>query len=220
MRVSDRRRHQFRRLVAGVAEHDALVARAFFAIVAGLVGVDALRDVGGLRMQEDLDVGLVPVEAVLLVADVLDRHAGGMGNPVLGDVARPAHFASDHDAVGRRQRLAGDTDLIGIDTRTRAFAEVQVDDLVGDAVAHLVGLALGNRFAGELIILSGHRFHLQIVCVASSKLAPRPPNVECQPPLLTGGVRVVKVFESPNVLFIERKALSKARALFRRERVH
>ncbi len=61
------------RLVAGVAEHDALVARALV-LVAG--GIDALRDVGGLGVQQDLDVGVLPVEAVLLVADVLDGRAG------------------------------------------------------------------------------------------------------------------------------------------------
>ena len=86
VRVVDRRRHQLRRFAAGVAEHDALVAGALFLVVAGLVGVDALGDVGGLRMQQHLDLGLVPVEAVLLVADVLDRHARDMGDPVLGDV--------------------------------------------------------------------------------------------------------------------------------------
>ena len=43
--VVDRRRHQFRRLAAGIAEHDALVARALV-LVAG--GVDALGDVGRL----------------------------------------------------------------------------------------------------------------------------------------------------------------------------
>jgi hypothetical protein len=67
--IVDRRRHQVRRLVAGIAEHDALVARAFV-LVAGRV--NALRDVGGLAVQQDFDVGVLPVEAVLLVADVLD----------------------------------------------------------------------------------------------------------------------------------------------------
>ncbi len=50
--VIDRRRHQLRRLLAGIAEHDALVARAFV-LVAGLV--DALGDVEDWAMQQDLD---------------------------------------------------------------------------------------------------------------------------------------------------------------------
>ena len=52
VRVLDRRRHEFRGLAAGVAEHDALIARAFI-LVAGRV--DALRDVGGLGVQQHLD---------------------------------------------------------------------------------------------------------------------------------------------------------------------
>ena len=76
VRVVDRRRHQLRRLAAGIAEHDALVAGALV-LVAGRV--DALRDVGRLRVQQHLDLGGLPVEAVLLVADVLDRGARALG---------------------------------------------------------------------------------------------------------------------------------------------
>ena len=83
--VEDRRRHQIRRLVGGVAEHDALVARALFLVGAGLQRIDALRDVGGLRMQQDLDVAGVPVKAFLLVADVLDGVANDAFDLVVGD---------------------------------------------------------------------------------------------------------------------------------------
>ena len=44
--VVDRRRHQLGRVLAGVAEHDALVAGAFILVAAA---VDALGDVGRLR---------------------------------------------------------------------------------------------------------------------------------------------------------------------------
>ncbi len=47
MGVVDRGRHQLVRLVDRVAEHDALIARA---LVLVLAGIDALRDVRGLRM--------------------------------------------------------------------------------------------------------------------------------------------------------------------------
>ena len=69
----DRRRHQLRRFGAGIAEHDALVAGALV-LVAG--GVDALGDVHRLRMEQDVDLRRLPVESLLLVADVLDRGAG------------------------------------------------------------------------------------------------------------------------------------------------
>jgi hypothetical protein len=67
--VIDRGRHQFRRFVAGVAEHDALVACAF--LDPWLVGrvVDALGDMRGLEVQEHIDLGGFPVEPVLLIAD-------------------------------------------------------------------------------------------------------------------------------------------------------
>ncbi len=72
--VEERRRHQLRRFPAGIAKHDALVARAFI-LAAG--GVHALGNVGRLRVQQHIDLGLLPVETVLLVADRLDRLAGG-----------------------------------------------------------------------------------------------------------------------------------------------
>ncbi len=76
VRVVDRRRHQVRRLAAGIAEHDALVAGALFALRVGGV-VDALGDVGRLAVQQHVDLGGLPVEAALLVADGADRLAGG-----------------------------------------------------------------------------------------------------------------------------------------------
>ena len=84
MRVIDRRRHQLGRLAAGVAEHDALVAGALV-LVAG--GVDALGDVGGLRVQQHFDLGVAPMEAVLLVADVLDRRARGASIGIGAEIA-------------------------------------------------------------------------------------------------------------------------------------
>ena len=48
MAVVERRRHQVRGLVAGEAEHDALVAGAFVLVLAG---IDALRDVRRLGVQ-------------------------------------------------------------------------------------------------------------------------------------------------------------------------
>ena len=150
--VVQRRRHQFRRFAAGVAEHDALVASPLV-LVAG--GVDALRDIGGLGVQQHFDLGVAPVEAVLLVADVLDRLAGGRARSVVGDLG-PAHLAGDDHPVGRGERLAGDANLIGIEARLCAFAKEQIDDLIGNPVANLVGMPFGHGFTGELVILTSH----------------------------------------------------------------
>ncbi len=141
MGVIERRRHQLRRLAAGVAEHDALVARALV-LVAG--GVDALGDVGGLRVQQHLDLGVAPVEAVLLVADVLDR------------LARAVSTICSVGSLGPRTSPAMTTRLVvasvsqatriwyGSIPALRALAEEQIDDLVGDPVADLVGMPFGH----------------------------------------------------------------------------
>ncbi len=44
----------------------------------------------------------------------------------------------------------------------RGLAEEQIDHLVGDAVAHLVGMSLGHGFAGEQIVGTGHCRFLQV----------------------------------------------------------
>ena len=68
VRQPDRHRHQLGRLADGVAEHDALVARALLVVrsasllaLAGLERpVDALRDVGRLRADRDLTPQVEP----------------------------------------------------------------------------------------------------------------------------------------------------------------
>ena len=66
---------------------------------------------------------------------LLDLAAHGVG---------AAHLAGDDHAVGGGERLAGDA-------RFRHRGEIGVDDRIGDAVADLVRMALGNGFAGEQI---------------------------------------------------------------------
>ncbi|EGE55812.1 hypothetical protein RHECNPAF_850048 [Rhizobium etli CNPAF512] len=160
--IIDRRRHQVRRFLAGITEHDALVAGALVALLIG-GAIDALGDVGRLRVQEHVDLCLFPVEAVLLVADILDRTAGsGLELRRVDDVVavlvllhqarRQADLAGNDDAVGRRQRLAGNAHAPRIDAGLGRFAVDQVDDLVGDAVTHFVRVTFGNRFAGKEII--------------------------------------------------------------------
>ena len=94
------------------------------------------------------------MEAVLLVADVLDRRADqrlqavddalGEGFVLFLGGARlgGADFAGQHDALGGDQRLARHTRL-GI------LGQEGVHDRVGDAVRNLVRVALGNAFRGE-----------------------------------------------------------------------
>ena len=146
--VIDRRRHQVGCLAAGIAEHDALVARTFLALPVGSI-VDALADVWRLSVEQDLDLGGLPVKAVLFVADVADCLAGGrfefrrvddrMAGRVHQNVAglvlleqrlRHADFAGDHDAVGCRQRFACDADLPWVHSGLLGFAVDEIDNFV------------------------------------------------------------------------------------------
>ena len=145
--VIDRRRHQLRRLAAGVAEHDALVAGSFVLVADG---IDALRDVGRLSVQQNFDIGVLPMEAVLLVADLVNCFAGGFLYLLRRDF-RPPNLTGDNHPIGGRQRLACDADLVGIEFRFFGFAEEEINHLVGDAIANLVGMAFRNRLAGEQI---------------------------------------------------------------------
>ena len=72
-----------------------------------------------------------------------------MGQIVFGNGRRTAGFARDHDAVGGRQRFAGDTNLTCVPAIARAEFEEGIDDLIGDAVADLVGMTFRNGFTGE-----------------------------------------------------------------------
>ena len=202
--VIERRRHEFGRFPAGVAEHDALVACPLV-LVAG--GVDALRDVGGLGVQQHLDLRVAPVKAVLLVADVLDGVPDDVDDLLLGDVGS-AGLARDDHAIGRRHRLAGRADSIGVEARPGALAEEEIDDLVRNPVAHLVGMPFRHRLTCELVILTSH---LTISFVRpkgpDERLAKRLPEPA---PLVTASVRYVKpnrgnLFDLTNDSLVQRR---------------
>ena len=151
--IIDRGRQQLGRLAAGIAEHDALVAGADI-LVARLV--DTLSDVRRLRMQQNVDLGLLPVEAVLLIADVADRLARGRLHLRLDLllVEMGADLAGNDDAVGRRQGLGGDANLGRLVPGLDGLLEEQIDDFVRDAVADLVGMTLRNGLARKQVILA------------------------------------------------------------------
>src|SRR6266851_8972505 len=156
--VVDRRRHQLRRLGAGIAEHDALVAGALV-LVAG--GIDALCDVGRLLVNVAGDLRHVPVEAFLLVADFLDRLARHLDQPVAADAAGPAHLAGEDDPIGRRQ---------GLDpaARLRIGGEEGVDHGIGNAVAHFVRMPLAYGLTGKYVIALGHNRSFRCSCGLAS----------------------------------------------------
>ena len=149
VREPDRQRHVLRGLGGGVAEHDALVAGALAVeVVDALLGarlervVDALGDVGRLRADRDRDAALAAVEADVgrVVADLDDacraRARGCRRSPSV--VTSPATCTRPVvTSVSTATRLCGST------------REQRVEDAVGDLVADLVGVPLGDGFGGE-----------------------------------------------------------------------
>src|SRR5581483_795854 len=124
----DRQGHQLRRLVAGVAEHQALVAGALLLLVV-LGAIDAAGDVGALAVNGAYDAAGVVIEADLGmdVANLLDRVAGDLGRV---DVGFGGHLAGEDDLPGRHERFAGDSAL-------RVLRENRVEDGITDLVGHL-----------------------------------------------------------------------------------
>ena len=147
--VIERGGHQRVGLAAGVAEHDALVAGTLVLVA---LGVHALGDIRRLGVQVAFEFGIAPVKAGLLVADVAHRVADGLFQHVRGDRLRPANLAGQDDAIGGHQRLGGHP-------RHRVGGQERVQHGIGNPVRHLVGMAFGNRLAGEEIIALCHRSH-------------------------------------------------------------
>ena len=128
VRQRDRQRHELGGVVAGVAEHQALVAGALAVelVVLGLAGarlvrvVDALGDVGRLRADRDRDAAGRAVEALLgrVVADLEDVVAHDRGDV---GVAGGGDLTGDVDLAGGDQGLDGDP-------AARVLLEQRVED--------------------------------------------------------------------------------------------
>ena len=134
MREDQRRRHHLARLVAGVAEHDALVTGPLLLLGFAL---DALVDVRGLFVDRRENAARIAVELVfaLRVADALD-HAPGHALHV--DIGLRTHFArNDHESRGA-ERLAGDF-------RIGVVAQEFVENGVGNLIRDLIGVPFGHR---------------------------------------------------------------------------
>jgi len=105
VRIADRRRHQARRLIAGIAEHEALVAGTLFL---GLLRSTPHRDVGRLLADDVQHAAGAPVEADVRrgIADIGDDAADEVFeiHPGFG-----RDFAGHDRNAGLDQRFAGDT---------------------------------------------------------------------------------------------------------------
>ncbi len=149
MREHDRCRHQLRRLVGRIAEHDALVARALLGgfLALGLLGVHPLCDVGRLRGEDVLHENLVGVKHVVVV-HVTDLADGIAGDLHVVEFRLGGDLAADDGDIALHVGLAGDAAL-------RVLREAGVEHGVGNRVGDLVGVAFADGFRGK-DVATGH----------------------------------------------------------------
>ncbi|KAG0773045.1 hypothetical protein G6F22_015217 [Rhizopus arrhizus] len=129
VRVPDRGRHQVRRFIARVAEHQALVARALVQIVFR-AAVHALGDVGRLLVVSNQHGAALVVDPVLGV--VVPDAADGIPRDLdVGDVGGGGDFTGQDDQARVAQRF-------GCDTRVGVLREDGVQDGIGNLVGNLM----------------------------------------------------------------------------------
>ncbi|MNZ56764.1 hypothetical protein D3C78_747170 [compost metagenome] len=135
---ADRRRHQHVGFVAGIAEHQALVAGA---LIFGLGAVDTLVDVGGLLANdvEDAAGGAIETDVGAVVADVDDDLAHQLFQV---DPGGGGDFTGDDGDTGLDQGFAGDAGVL-------VLGNDGVEDGIGDLVGNLVRMAFGHGFGGK-----------------------------------------------------------------------
>ena len=135
MREDERRGHVLAGFVAGIAEHDALIACALLLLGCA---ADASVDVGRLLVDGRQHAARVAVETVvaLRVADAVD-HAAHYALHV--HIGIRAHFARHDHEARRAERLARD---LGVAVAAQEFVEDRIRDLIRD----FVGMAFRDRF--------------------------------------------------------------------------
>ena len=129
MRKHGRCRHELGCLIAGKAEHHALVART--------PGVDALRDVVGLLVERREHGAGVRVDAVFR-AVVADAGQSVTHDLRQVDVGIGRDLTSDHGHARRDQRLTGHP-------RHRVFDEHGIEHSIRNLIGDLVGVPFTHR---------------------------------------------------------------------------
>ena len=149
----DRCRHEFGSLIAGVAEHESLIARALFlgSFAGGGFGVHTLRDVRALAGQVVIDKDTVGMKDVVVidVSDFADRCPDDLAD-IEGGIQRGAFQARHGDFATHDDHVAFDKSFAG-DPARAVEGQAGVEDRVGNGVANFVGMAFANGFGGKNI---------------------------------------------------------------------
>ena len=138
MAKENRQRHQLWSFIAGVAEHQALIASALLFILAL---VNAHGDVGRLLVNAHHHAAGISIEADtgFVIADFAQRAAN--------DVVRVDHtfagdFTGDHDLASGAQSLTSHPAF-------RILRQESIKDRVANLVRHLIGVTHRNGFGSE-----------------------------------------------------------------------
>jgi hypothetical protein len=116
-----------------------------------VLGIHALGDMRRLGMKKHFDLGALPMEAFLFIADVPDRLAGGVDENLGRDLLGSACLPGNDDAIRRGKGFAGNPQILGGPAVFRPEPEKGIHHFVGDPVADLVGMTFRNGFASKQI---------------------------------------------------------------------
>ena len=142
----DGRGHEFGRFVAGITEHEPLVAGALLGgfLALGLAGVHALRDVGRLARNNYVHEDPVRMEDVVVIdvtdfPDCIARNLDEINyfTGIFESNLWYCDFAADDDDVGLGVAFAGDAAEL-------VLREAGVQHGVGNGVANLVRMAFAD----------------------------------------------------------------------------
>ena len=152
VRKVDRQRHQVRRFIACVAEHQALVACTLIQIQTAPF-IDALGDIGRLLVVGDEHGATAIVDAVvgIVVADPLDCLA--RNRLVVDD-----RFRGDFT---RQDNEPGVTQCLGSHARVFVLREDRVEDGVRDLVGYFVRMTFRHRLRRKEEAAAAHEYVLK-----------------------------------------------------------
>ena len=147
VRQRDRHRHQLRRLIAGVAEHHALVA--------GPAGIHAHGDIARLFVDAGNDRAGIGVESKQRVV-VADGGDGAANQGLEIDVGFGGNFAGDHDQSGA-VRVSQATRLVGSSARQASRMASEIWSAILSGCPSVTDSEVNRKrfFAGKLVLSSG-----------------------------------------------------------------
>ncbi len=139
MRKLDRCRHQFICFVTSVTKHDPLVtsAKVFFTS-----RINTLSNINRLFMHMAVDLGRLPVEAFLLVANVTDCLTGLFDHDLCGHAFWATNFTRQNHTVGGCKRFNGNA-------RIFIRRKKGINDGIGNAVTDFVRMTFRDGFTGK-----------------------------------------------------------------------